>query len=207
MTTIERFRLLLALAASFHCVGALAGNPMLGEVRLEPATRAERDAGVWVDGQYLGFVKELDGRDRLVLVPGRHEIRVKLAGYEELVSTVTVEPGETRRYVVRLEPLATVTYPDPDQTATLRLSVEPERAALFVNGVYAGHVDRYSGRKGVRLRAGTHRIRIALPGYRPFETEITLLANQRYEIKTELAKGTLDDQPEDLGTRTAAAAP
>jgi hypothetical protein len=201
MVTISRLRWSAALAFGLFCAGAFGEHPMLGEIRLEPASRAERDAGVWVDGQYLGFVKELDGRDRLLLLPGRHELVVKLAGYEELTSTVTVEPATTRRYAVRLAPLATASYPDVDQTATVRLSVEPERAALFVDDVYAGHVDRFGGRDGVRIRAGTHQIRIELPGYRPFVSEMTLIANQRYEIKTELLKGSVEPPPEDLAAR------
>jgi hypothetical protein len=62
-------------------------------------------------------------------------------------------------------------------------------------------VDRFSGRNGVRIRAGTHQIRIELPGYRPFVSELTLIANQRYEIKTELLKGSVEPPPEDLAAR------
>jgi hypothetical protein len=35
---------------------------------------------------------------------------------------------------------------------------------------------------------GTHQIRIALPGYQTFETNINPLANQKVEIKTDLIK-------------------
>jgi len=35
---------------------------------------------------------------------------------------------------------------------------------------------------------GPHRIKIALPGYQTFETDINPTANQKVEIKTELAK-------------------
>jgi hypothetical protein len=202
MKKFSRFHLFAALNLSFLGAAAFGANPILGEVRLEPGSRTERDAGVWVDGQYAGFVKELDSRDRLMLLPGPHELRVKLAGFEEIVSTVTVEPGETRRFKINLSPLATASYPDAAHTATVRVLVEPERAALYVDGVYAGNVERFSGRKGVRLRAGSHHIRIELPGYQPFESEMTLIADQRYEIKTQLMKGAPDDQPEDLAARS-----
>ncbi|HEX6997930.1 MAG TPA: PEGA domain-containing protein [Gammaproteobacteria bacterium] len=191
--------LLVALAAP-----ARAADRVLGEVALEPATRAERSAGVWVDGQYVGFVEELRGKNRLMLVPGRHELLLKLAGYEDVASTIVVEPGAKHRYELAMRPLAGATYPDEEQTARLRVSVAPERAALFVDGVYAGHVDRFDGRRGLRLRAGTHRVRIALPGYRAFETEVTLLANQTYEIKTELPRGSMSEQAGDLVARGTA---
>jgi hypothetical protein len=35
---------------------------------------------------------------------------------------------------------------------------------------------------------GEHRIKIALPGYQTFETDINPIANQKVEIKTELVK-------------------
>ncbi|HEY8519361.1 MAG TPA: PEGA domain-containing protein [Gammaproteobacteria bacterium] len=197
---LRGFVLSAALLAAL-VIPAHGAERVLGEVALDPATRAERNAGVWVDGQYLGFVKELQGKNRLRLVPGRHDLLIKLAGYEDVTSTIVVEPGAKHRYTLAMQPLAGATYPDKGQTATLRLSVAPERAAVFIDGVYAGHVDRFEGRRGLRLRAGTHRVRIALPGYQAFETEVTLLANQTYEIKTELPRGSVRDQAEDLVAR------
>jgi PEGA domain-containing protein len=35
---------------------------------------------------------------------------------------------------------------------------------------------------------GTYQIKVALPGYHTFETNINLLANQKVEIKTDLAE-------------------
>ena len=35
------------------------------------------------------------------------------------------------------------------------------------------------------------RIKIELPGYRTFETEVSLLAGQKSEVKTELVKGSI----------------
>jgi hypothetical protein len=39
---------------------------------------------------------------------------------------------------------------------------------------------------------GKHRVRIALAGYQTFETEITVLSKQKLEIKTDLAKGSIE---------------
>ncbi len=35
---------------------------------------------------------------------------------------------------------------------------------------------------------GSHKIRVALPGYKTFETDIDPLANQKVEVKTDLVK-------------------
>ncbi len=44
----------------------------------------------------------------------------------------------------------------------------------------------------MKISPGKHRVRVELPGYRTFETELNLLANQESEIKTELAKGSIE---------------
>lgn len=175
-----------------------AANPLLGEVELEPASRAERDAGVWVDGQYVGFVKDLDGSDRLVLVPGDHHVLVKLIGYEDLSSTIVVEPGQRSEYRVELQPVEGLAYPEKDATAKVRMDIEPKDAAIFVNERYVGHVDRFNGPKGMRLAPGSYRFTIALPGYRSFDTELAVRANQTYEVKTTLQEGPLGEQAQVL---------
>jgi hypothetical protein len=38
---------------------SFAGNDVLGEIELVGATKVERTSGVWIDGQYIGYLKEL----------------------------------------------------------------------------------------------------------------------------------------------------
>jgi hypothetical protein len=46
-------------------------NKIMGEVRFEGATKVERDSGLWVDGGYVGYLKELQGgRQEGALVAG-----------------------------------------------------------------------------------------------------------------------------------------
>jgi hypothetical protein len=81
------------------------------------------------------------------------------------------------------------TGPLPDVTATVKIAVNPSRAAVFVDGLFVGHVGEFEGMGRAMLVApGTHQIKIALPGYQTFETDINPLANQKVEIKTELVK-------------------
>jgi hypothetical protein len=177
---------------------ALAANPLLGEIELEAASKAERDAGVWLDGQYVGFVRNLHGKGRLVLVPGEHRLLFKLIGFQDVHSTIMVEPDTRAEYKVAMHPADNVLYPAKDATAKLRLAVEPEEAAIFVNDRYVGHIGRFNGRRGMRLEPGKYRFMIALPGYESFETELNVRANQTYELKTELRKGPLGDQAQAL---------
>jgi hypothetical protein len=198
---------LLGVASWCMAASASAANPLQGEVEIEAASRIERNAGLWLDGQYVGFVKDLEGKGRLVLVPGPHTLLFKLVGYEDVASTIAVEPDTRQEYRLAMTAAADVTYPDKDNTAQVRISVKPEDAAIFVNDSYVGHTDRFDGRRGMRMSAGTYRFTIALPGYQPFNTELTVRAGQTYEIKTELPKGRLGDQAGELTAQMPAAAP
>jgi PEGA domain len=71
----------------------------------------------------------------------------------------------------------------------VKIAVNPSRAAVFVDGLFVGHVGEFEGvGRGMLVAPGTHRIKIALPGYQTFETDIDPLADQKVEIKTELVK-------------------
>ena len=98
---------------------------------------------------------------------------------------MAVEPGQKVDLAVRMERDLRARY--PNQTALVKILVRPERAAVFVDGLYEGHVDEFNGLgKGLLVSPGKHRFKITLPGYQDFETEVSLLANQRFELKTDL---------------------
>src|SRR5262245_44892058 len=73
---------------------AHAQSQVLGEVQLVGKTKADKTSGVWVDGQYVGYVKELKDDKRLLLLPGEHEIAVRQAGYKDFIQKVVVEPRQ-----------------------------------------------------------------------------------------------------------------
>jgi len=69
-----------------------AGNDVLGEIDLLAASKVEKTAGVWVDGQYMGYLKELKGSKKVLLLPGEHEIVVKQGRYKDFSQKVMVQP-------------------------------------------------------------------------------------------------------------------
>src|ERR1700756_4118331 len=144
-------------------------NQVLAELRFVAHNGAEKKAGVWVDGQYVGFVKELNGDKKMLLLPGKHEIVVRQSWYKDYVDDAVLEPGETHLVVLTLTKDApTPKKPPPGK---LKTAATPERAAVFVDEQFAGHVDEFDGvGKAMLLTPGKHRVRVALPGYLPFET-------------------------------------
>jgi hypothetical protein len=161
-------------------------------LRFSGHSKDEQTAGVWVDGQYVGFVKELAGDKKLMLLPGKHEIVIRQAWYNEFVKEVILEPGKTHE--VNVELVKSVRLPTKDATGELKIAATPSRAAVFVDGQYAGHVDEFDGvGKAMLLTPGQHRLRIALPGYLPFDTMVDLRPQQKLKIQTDLVKGSITE--------------
>jgi len=73
---------------------AHAQNQVLGEIELIGASKVENTSGVWIDGQYVGYLHELKGSKKLLLLPGEHNITVKQGGYLDFVQNVSVRAGE-----------------------------------------------------------------------------------------------------------------
>jgi PEGA domain len=187
------FESALLFAALFQCAGLQARNQVLGQIDFVAANKAARDSGVWIDGQYVGYVKELKGSRKILLLPGKHQIVVRQSGYQDFTQQVTLQPGQEEDVNVAMQKETGLRY--SDEPAQVKIAAEPDRAAVFVDGSFVGPVYEFNGMgHGMLLAPGKHRIRISLPGYRPFETEVNLLPHQKLKLKTKLMPGTMASQ-------------
>jgi len=182
--------LLPPLARAQNQPDNVASNKVTGRVDFTGSTKADKQSGVWVDGQYVGFVKELKGNKKVQLLPGEHEISIRQAGYLSDTQKVVIEPGKITTIAVHLEKDPNAVY--SKVTAEVKIDVTPERAAVFLDGAYAGSVSDFKGMgRAMLIAPGKHKIKIALAGYRSFDTEITLLPNQKFTLKTDLLEGSI----------------
>ncbi len=180
-----------AVAALLLPSFAMAQNQVLGQVDLVGKTKVEKTAGVWVDGQYLGYVQELNGDKKILLLPGEHEIDVRQTGYLDQQAKITVEPGKTSTIAVSLERDPKAEFPT-GPTAQVKLKVTPDRAAVFVDEKFAGTIKDFGGiGRAMVIAPGKHHVRIALAGYQDFTTEINLRPDQKITIKTDLIPGSI----------------
>ncbi|MBZ5569960.1 MAG: PEGA domain-containing protein [Acidobacteriia bacterium] len=188
LRTIHPLRWALLLVPTlFLALAVYANNDVMGEIQFEGKSQIAKTSGVWVDGQYVGFLKELKGSKRVLLLPGDHDIVVRQDGYKDFTEHLLVQPGQKQVVFVRM--MRAPTAPMPDVTAEVKIDVNPSRAAVFMDGLFVGHVGEFKGPgRGMLIAPGTHQIRIALPGYQTFETDINPLANQKVQIKTELVR-------------------
>jgi hypothetical protein len=190
-----------------------AGNDVMAEIQFEGKSKVEKTSGVWVDGQYVGYLKELKGSKKVMLMPGEHVITVRQHGYRDFTQRIVVQPGETQVVEVAMEkaPMGIL----PDVTSTVKISVNPSRAAVFLDGSFVGHVAEFQGvGRGLVIAPGAHKIKIALPGYKTFETDINPQGDQKVEVKTDLVKDEVPvDEPllkpdgNDHGAQSSAANP
>ena len=152
---------------------------------------------------------------RLHISPGRHEIALKLEGYRAHRVKLYVPVGHTlkiRHDMVRGsgEDAAEDLGGGPDREAyerrsesgedrddedtedveaadagTLRLSVRPDDASIYVDGEFRG-TPRQA--RNIRLTPGRHRIEVVRPGFRTFEREVELRPGRTVELEVELER-------------------
>jgi hypothetical protein len=177
----------MALVGMVH-----AEDRVQSELKFVAHNKAEKTAGVWVDGQYVGFVKELSGDKKIVLLPGKHDVLVRQAWYKDYAEEVILEPG--RASIVNVSLVREAHPTAREATGELKISATPTRAAVFVDNQFAGHVDEFDGvGKAMLLTPGRHSVRVALPGYLPFETVVDLRPHQKLKLQTDLVKGSITE--------------
>ena len=136
-------------------------------------------------------LKELKDDKKIMLLPGEHKVAVRQAGYADFTQTILVEPGRIQILHPRMTPDPRAFYPGSD-AAELKLGVKPDRAAVFVDDVYVGHAADFGGTfHSMLLTPGKHRVKVELPGYQIFETEVNLLPNQKSKVETDLVAGSI----------------
>jgi hypothetical protein len=180
-------QLCLALLVVLPSAAAAGGNQVMGEIRLEGKSKIEKTSGVWVDGQYVGYLKELKGNKKILLLPGQHTISVRQNGFQDFTQTVLVKPGE--RQTIKVSMVKGPSGTMPADWAEVKIAVAPNRAAVFLDGRFVGHVGEFDGLgRALLVAPGNHEIKIALPGYQTFQTSINPSARQKMELRTSLLK-------------------
>ena len=73
------------------------------------------------------------------------------------------------------------------QTGKLKTKIKPSEAAVWVDGKFVGHADRFNGPgQTLSLPAGDHDMRISLVYYQDYETKVTIEPNSTTVIKQQL---------------------
>jgi PEGA domain len=194
--SIQCLMFLICTLLPFARLSFAQSNQILGEIELVSPSKVEKTSGVRVDGQYLGYLKELKGSKKILLLPGEHEIVVRQDGYQDFTDKITVRPGGKHAISVRM-------VKDPRFKIAVSLFRDQtfchsRSGRVFVDGLYVGHVGEFGGvAKNLLVTPGRRKITISLSGYQTFNTEVDLVPNQKFQIKTDLIKEeSIQPQPE-----------
>ncbi|HWG59224.1 MAG TPA: PEGA domain-containing protein [Candidatus Acidoferrales bacterium] len=186
-------RAVLILACAFLAAGATARGSGRkngkGALRLIPATKVEKAAGVWVDGKYMGYVSQFAGRKPIPLAPGDHELVLRETGYKEFTRHITLAAGGQLDLEVRMEIDPRMRY--SAESAEIRIHVAPSNAAVYLDGAFAGTVNDFGGiGRAMLAPPGKHTLKISSPGYEDYVVALNLEAGEKYNIETKLTRGT-----------------
>jgi hypothetical protein len=112
---------------------------------------------------------------------GSHVILVTAVGYPQWQQTITLtEDRPSQSFEVALEGAgATTTVPG---SAGLQVDSRPAGAQVLVDGTRVG----VTPLQLPTVAAGTHTIRIELPGFRPWATSVTVVSGQRTRVAASL---------------------
>lgn len=171
-----------------------AEKGLMGQLELRTYSKPVRSCGVWIDGEYVGYVGELQGSNRLKLLPGSHQVVVRGPGYADFSQDVVIEPRKLLSVHVVMYKDAAFVAANPKTAARVRIDATPGEAAIFVDDRYFGTVDQYYGiDHAMLLTPGQHRFKIALPGFKAYQAELTLLPRQNLKLQASLYRASIND--------------
>ena len=189
--------LFLLLIASANLFAVPPQEDARGELQIITSNETEKDSGVWVDTEYIGYLRDFWGNKKILLTPGEHEIIIRKFGYRDFTQKVQMEAGKVQYLPIMMELDVTTQYPT-ENTAEIKINAYPPEAAVLLDGKYMGYASQISGIfKTLTVSAGHRHVRLEMQGYRPYETEVDLVAGKTSEVRAPLTKGgpELDGDP------------
>ena len=177
--TITRLVLSVTLAA-VAVAPALAQETGYVKARGKPG-----DAGVFINGQYVGPAVRFTVPEKYPAPAGDVEVTFKDPRYEDYTTKVTVRPKKTTKIKYALKPVE----PAKPPFGRLRLGGgEPESfmsiaagdtGAVFINDKFFGYVDELNNPGGgLLLNPGTYDLHIVSPIFGDNRQKITIEANK-----------------------------
>ncbi|MFN4072788.1 MAG: PEGA domain-containing protein [Thermus sp.] len=149
----------------------------VGRVTAPPPTPAT--ATLVVDSRPAGAEVYLNGRlsgrtpVSLQVNPGRHEVELRLAGYQTYRVTVNPRPGERVQVFAQLVPEA--------RQGTLAVTSSPSGAEVYVDGALRGRTPL-----SLTLPEGRYAVELRLPGYEPYRATVQVRRGETTRLDVRL---------------------
>lgn len=155
------------------------------------------EAGVYVDGDYLGIADQFDGWPRyLYIQAGKYDMTFKLNGYEDLKLKIEVFPNKVTRIKEKMKRVPPSQFLEEKVEEIQKkgigkifLNVEPEEAVVYLDGKFwitAAELKRLHN--PLQIEEGKHIIEVVCPGYLNKSEEIEIKSGEFLELNIVLIK-------------------
>lgn len=146
---------------------------------------APPDAGLFLNGQYVGPAHRFTLSEKYSAPAGEVEVTFRDPRYEDYVTKVTVRPGKTTKIKYSMKKME----PAKPPFGRLRLGGgEPESllsvaagdiGAIYINDRFMGYVDQLNNAGGgLLLNPGTYDLRISSTRFGEIHQKVTIEANK-----------------------------
>ncbi|MGQ9735859.1 MAG: PEGA domain-containing protein [Thermaceae bacterium] len=150
---------------AYYFVGRVFQPPSRATLEVDSSPK---EAGVWLDSQWVGVTPLA-----LEVGPGRHEVEVRLAGYQTFKTTVNPRPGERVRLFAQLSPEA--------RMGTLDVSSTPRGAEVYVDGNLRGRTPLT-----LSLPEGRYTVELRLSQYEPYRATVRVERGKTTRLEVRL---------------------
>ena len=143
------------------------------------------NAGVWVDGKYVGPASRFTVAEKYDVSAGDVEVVIRDPRYEDFSSKVTIRPNKTTKVKYSLQKRELAKPPfgrfrlgggEPESYISVTAG---DTTPVFLNGRFFGHVDELNNAGGgILLNPGTYALSFDSPIYGSVKQNITIEANQ-----------------------------
>jgi len=143
------------------------------------------DAGVFVNGQYVGPASRFTVPEKYPAPAGEVEITFKDPRFEDYTTKVTVRPKKTTKLHYSLKPVEPAKPPfgrfrlgggEPETVASVAAG---DTCAVYINDKFFGHVDELNNvGGGILLNPGTYDLHVVSPVFGEIRQKITIEANK-----------------------------
>jgi hypothetical protein len=143
------------------------------------------NAGVFVDGKYLGPATRFTVREKYAVPPGEHEITMRDPRHKDFTTKVTVTAGKTTKIKYKLEPVEPAKPPfgrlrvGPDMPDSFMSVTSGDIGAIYINDRFYGYVDELNNPGGgLLLNPGTYDLRVESKDFGSISQKITIEADK-----------------------------
>ncbi len=143
-------------------------------------------ASIYVDGVYAGITNTVVGN----IPPGRHQIRVSRAGYEDYEEWVVINVKEQAVINVVLS------QPSVPKNGSVAITSEPPGASVFLNGAFSGITETGRPLEITELVPGSYHVYASMKNYQDIQEIVQVRPG---EIASMAARLYPSPMPQDCG--------